>query len=74
MMSVATTRPVPSTTASLQPVRKPGSSPMTATRPSGAWRSSASRLARKTAMAWVSARSRISERTSLVIDGRSSRL
>jgi len=52
MVAVAITLPVGSTTATLQPVRKPGSMPMTTRPRSGGWRSRLRRLAEKTWMAW----------------------
>ena len=47
----ASRRPVASTTATLQPVRKPGSMPMTARSRRGGWSRRLRRLAAKTVMA-----------------------
>ena len=55
---VASTLPVGSITATLQPVRKAGSSPSTVCPASGGWVSRPRKLGAKTLMAWLSAASR----------------
>ena len=70
MVSVATTLPVPSTTATFTPVRKPGSRPRVARPPAGAASSRSLRLAANTAAASRSADCRSRVRTSMPSDTR----
>ena len=66
-MLVATTLPVLSTTATLTPVRKPGSSPIVVFAPAGAAINKSLRFFANTSMASSSARSRRALKSSVSI-------
>ena len=72
MVAVSNSLPVPSTTAILQPVRMPGSSPKVARGPAGAASSRSRRLRAKTwiASAWARARNSVSRSIYIVFDSR----
>src|SRR6185437_1209984 len=70
MVAVSSTLPVRSTTATLTPVRRPGSSPIVARGPAGAASSRSCRLRAKTRMASSSALSRSSQQLAFELPGK----
>ncbi len=73
MVTVCSSLPVGPTVATLQPVRKPGSMPITVRSRRGGWSRRLLRFAAKTWMAWSSAYSPSCPLTSRSTEGRSSR-